>query len=241
MMSRDLEERFTRALSLDLAPVAVTFCHQVPDDVPRFVGTVPAGCRFWKLAADGPPGKSAFYTLPSDHHNCPLGSYTHGIELPPDRAHELTDGLRLFDQIGYVKPDEVPQIPRWPKPPAAIRYSRLADAVAPPDVVVFALRPGAAMLLNEAAKASGVASGLEPLSRPTCMAIPAAASKGTTTSFGCVGNRVYTDLPDSHIYMMVRGSDLAALAGALTTVQAANAELDAFHHARKQSLTDERA
>jgi uncharacterized protein (DUF169 family) len=240
-MLRELDERFTQALSLDLAPVAVTFCHQVPDDVPRFVGTVPAGCRFWKLAAAGPLGKSAFYTLPSDHHNCPVGSYTHRIDLAADRAHELTDVLRLFDRIGYVKPEEVPHIPRWSTPPAAIRYSRLGDAVEPPDVVVFALRPAAAMLLNEAAKARGVASGIEPLSRPTCMAIPAAASKGATMSFGCVGNRVYTDLPDSHIYMMVRGSDLAALAAGLTTVQAANAQLGAFHQGRKQSLTDERA
>ena len=221
--------------------MAVTFCHQVPDDVPRFLGTVPAGCRFWKLAAARPPGKSAFYTLPSDHHNCSVGSYTHRIDLPTERAHELTDVLGLFDQIGYVKSEEVPHIPRWPTPPAAIRYARLGDAVETPDVVVFALRPAAAMLLNEAAKASGVASGIEPLSRPTCMAIPAAASKGATMSFGCVGNRVYTDLPDSHIYMMVRGSDLPALVAGLTTIQAANVQLGAFHQTRKQSLTDERA
>jgi uncharacterized protein (DUF169 family) len=240
-MLRALEERFTQALSLDLAPVAVTFCQEVPDDVPRFVGTVPAGCRFWKLAAAGPPGKSVFYTLPSDHHNCPVGSYTHRIDLAADRAHELTDVLRLFDQIGYVKSEEVPQIPRWSTPPAAIRYSRLGDAVEPPDVVVFALRPAAAMLLNEAARGAGVASGVEPLARPTCMAIPVAASRGATLSFGCVGNRVYTELPESHVYMMVRGGDLAALAGGLVTVQAANAQLGAFHQSRKQSLTDERA
>ena len=240
-MLRELDQRFTQALSLDVAPVAVTFCDEVPDDVPRFVGTVPAGCRFWKLAASGPPGKSAFYTLPPDHHNCPIGSYTHRIDLPADRAHELTDVLGLFDQIGYVKPEEVPHIPRWSTPPAAIRYSRLGDAVEAPDVVVFALRPAAAMLLNEAAKARGVASGVEPLARPTCMAIPAAASKGATMSFGCVGNRVYTELPDSHIYMMVRGRDLGALVAGLGTVEAANAQLDAFHRTRKQSLTDERA
>ncbi len=240
-MSRDLEQQFTDALVLDCAPVAVSFREKVPQDVPRFAGTVPAGCRFWKAAAARPVGTSAFCTVPADHHNCPIGSYTHGIDMPSERAHELADVLNVFAKIEYVKAEEVSQIPRWATAPAAIVYSRLADATTLPDVVVFVMRPAAAMLLNEAAKASGVASALQPLSRPTCMAIPAAAATGTTMSFGCVGNRVYTDLPDSHVYMMVRGIDLATVAAALVTVGAANTQLDAYHRGRKQSLLDERA
>jgi uncharacterized protein (DUF169 family) len=238
-MLRQLEQQFVDALTLDLAPVAVTFCEQIPQGVPKFRGTVPAGCRFWKLAATRPAGRSAFYTVPADHHNCAVGSYTHNIDLAAARAHELGEVLTLFANIGYVQPEEVPLIPRWSSTPAAIVYCRLADADGPPDVVVFVLRPAAAMLLNEAAKASGVASGLEPLSRPTCMAVPLASARGATMSFGCVGNRVYTDLPDSHIYMMVRGADLTALAASLITIGSANAQLDAYHRERRQSLTDE--
>lgn len=237
---RELEQRFVDALALDCTPVAVTFCKQAPQNVPRFQGVVPAGCRFWKLAAERPPESSTFYTLPADHHNCPIGSYTHHIDLPDERAHELGDVLQLFASIGYVKPEEVPHIPRWQTTPAAIVYSRLGDAAAPPDVVVFVLRPAAAMLLNEAVKASKVVSGLEPLGRPTCMAIPAAAAKGATMSFGCVGNRIYTELPESHIYMMVPGSDLETVGASLITITAANAQLAAYHRARKKSLTDER-
>jgi len=240
-MLRQLEKRFVDALTLDCTPVAVSFCEQVPQSVPKFQGTVPAGCRFWKVAAARPAGKSAFYTLPADHHNCPIGSYTHHIDLGPERANELGDVLQLFVKIGYVKPEQVSQIPRWKTNPAAIVYSRLGDAAALPDVAVFVLRPDAAMLLNEAAKASGVESGLEPLARPTCMAVPAAAATGATMSFGCVGNRIYTELPESHVYMMVRGSDLDTVAASLTTINAANAQLAAYHQARKQSLTDERA
>jgi uncharacterized protein (DUF169 family) len=240
-MLRQLEQQFVDALSLDLAPVAVTFCEHLPQGIPRFQGTVPAGCRFWKLAATRPAGRSAFYTVPADHHNCPVGSYTHNIDLGAARAHELGSVLTLFAQIGYVKPEEVPHIPRWETAPTAIVYSRLADAAATPDVVVFALPPSAAMRLNEAALACGVAAGVEPLSRPTCMAIPLASGKGATMSFGCVGNRVYTELPDSHVYMMVRGKDLGPLATSLVTIIEANAQLDAYHRGRKQSLTDEPA
>lgn len=238
-MLRQLEQQFVDTLTLDLVPVAVSFRDQIPQGVPPFRGTVPAGCRFWKLAATRPAGRSAFYTVPADHHNCAVGSYTHNIDLAAARAHELGEILTVFANIGYVKPEEVPLIPRWSSTPAAIVYSRLADGATPPDVVVFVLRPAAAMLLNEAARASGVASGLEPLSRPTCMAVPLTSARGATMSFGCVGNRVYTDLPDSHVYMMVRGADLTALAASLLTIAAANAQLDAYHRERKKSLTDE--
>jgi uncharacterized protein (DUF169 family) len=240
-MYQALERRLVAALCLGTAPVGVTFLDRVPPGVPRFQGTVPAGCRFWKLAAERAAGASAFYTLPTDHHNCSVGSYTHNIDLTGPRAHELGDVLQLFAKIGYVKPEEVPAIPRWPTAPAAIKYARLADATSAPDVAIFVLLPGAAMLLNEAAKSGGVASSLEPLARPTCMAIPAAAAQGAAMSFGCVGNRVYTELPDSHVYMMVRGSDLATLADALTTVTAANAQLATYHRERKETLTDKRA
>lgn len=240
-MLRKLEQQFIDALTLDTAPVGVSFHAQVPRGIPKFHGTVPAGCRFWAIAAARPAGSSAFHTLPSDHFNCAIGSHTHQIDLPTERAHELGDVLALFATIGYVRPEEVPQIPRWRTAPAAVSYCRLGDARELPDVVVFALRPAAAMLLHEAAMAGGVAAGLPPLARPTCMAVPAAAAKGATMSLGCIGNRVYTELPDSHIYMMLPGGDLDAVAASLAAIQAANAQLDAYHRGRKQTLLDERA
>jgi hypothetical protein len=141
-MYQALERRFVAALCLGTAPVGVTFLDQVPRGVPRFQGAVPAGCRFWKLAAERAAGASAFYTLPTDHHNCSVGSYTHNIDLTGPRAHELGDVLQLFAKIGYVKPEEVPAIPRWPTAPAAIKYERLADATSAPDVALgFAPAP----------------------------------------------------------------------------------------------------
>ena len=50
--------------------------------------------------------------MPGDHLNCPVGSYTHAIDLPPDRAAELEQALSLMAGIGYVRMEEVPSIPR---------------------------------------------------------------------------------------------------------------------------------
>src|SRR5882672_3734876 len=100
-----LEASLTKHLALDLAPVAVAFRKDVPAGVPRFTGSAPSGCSFWKRAADLPAGKSAFATVPADHHGCPVGSYTHRIEMPAARASELMDTLGLMTKVGYLSMD----------------------------------------------------------------------------------------------------------------------------------------
>src|SRR5438094_2218556 len=213
----DIEAKLTRLLGLDRAPIAINFCDAQPTGVRKFTGQVPSSCSFWKLAATAPP----FYTVPSDHYNCAIGSYTHSIPLPKERESELTDVLGFMARIGYVKMEEVPQIPRWSKTPAAIAYARLADAPLPPDVVIVAGNGRAAMLLTEASLAAGVSSGMT-LSRPTCAAVAAAYGRGTTLSVACIGNRLYTDLPDGEIYAMIRGADLQAVVDALANIVSAN-------------------
>jgi hypothetical protein len=69
------------------------------------------------------------------------------------------------------------------------------------------------------------------------MALPAAAAQGATMSLGCIGNRVYTEVADESIYLMVRGADLARVAGALDTIAHANEQLAAFHRNRRADLT----
>ncbi len=233
---KKLESAFTSALKLSAAPVAVTFSAKAPEGVRKFLGSVPSSCSFWRVAQTAPAGKSAFFTEPSDHYNCPVGSYTHNVALPVERAHELDDVLGLMAKIGYLKMEEVPQIPRWSSAPKAIVYSHLADAPSTPDVVIFSLNANAAMLLGEATKAANASAGMEPLGRPTCMSLAAAEQKGGTMSLGCVGNRVYTELESGQVYMILRGRDLDAVAASLSAITNANEQLFAYHTGRKSSL-----
>ena len=230
---RELERRITESLGLRKRPVAVKFQDAAPSGVAKFAGTEPSGCSFWRLAAAG----RTFYTVPSDHFNCPIGSYTHNIVLPPERTSELDQTLGLMVQIGYVKMEEVPGIPRLPKAPAAIIYSPLGDSPAAPDVVLFAGPAAQIMVLNEAAQRAGLAARIPMLGRPTCMALPAAMADGTIVSSGCIGNRVYTDLEDGELYAIVRGSDLPRVADELDTVAAANLQLSQYHHLRREALS----
>ncbi len=216
----------------DLRPVAVSFLDAPPAGVERFTGSVPSGCSFWRLAADG----RSFYTVPDDHYNCPIGSYTHHIDLPESRSGELGQTLSLMEGLGYVRMEEVPSIPRLTRTPDVTAYAPLADAVVDPDVVIFAGRPSSLMRLQEAAVRAGAASSLPLLGRPTCMALPASMAHGSVMSAGCIGNRVYTDLADDELYLMVPGPRLADVAAQVQTVAQANDALMQYHTDKRQAL-----
>src|SRR5499425_2129726 len=198
-LSQHRADNFPRLSALERRPVAVKFQKTPPAEVPNFTGTEPSGCSFWRLAASG----RTFYTVPGDHYNCAIGSYTHNISLPKERAKELDQTLSFMTGIGYIKMEEIPQIPRLPHTPGVVLYSPLADTPVDPDVVLFAGRPGRMVLLQEAALRAGLGTQVPLLGRPTCMALPAALAQGVVVSTGCIGNRVYTDLGEDELYVAV--------------------------------------
>ena len=159
------------------------------------------------------------------------------MPLPADRAHELTDTLGFMAGIGYLRMEEVPKIPQLPDTPAVVVYAPLAATPVDPDVVLFWGPPGRVMLLQEAAIRAGVAAQLSALGRPTCMVVPAAISHGVVASTGCIGNRVYTGLDQSELYVAVPGRDLQRIADEAATIASANAALLEYHENRKRQLT----
>jgi uncharacterized protein (DUF169 family) len=230
-----IEQHLTRALSLTRRPVAIAFRESAPPGVAKLSGTQPSGCSFWRLAEAG----QVFYTVPSDHYNCPVGSYTHNIPLPKAREPELMNTLSLMVNVGYLKMEEVPGIPRLATTPAAAIYAPLALTPVEPDAVLVSGTPARLMLLHEAAtRAIGArARHASPLlGRPTCMAIPAALSAGVASSLGCIGNRVYTGITDDEFYTVIAGADLASVVAELDTITSANAALTEYHKGRRASL-----
>ena len=226
-----IEDMLTTTLGLERRPVAVAFRDTLPPNIRKFTGSQPSGCSFWRLAAAG----DVFYTVPADHYNCAVGSYTHNVTLPPEREQELPQVLSLMSDLGYIRMEEVGRIPRLPQTPAAIVYAPLAAAPVAPDVVLVSGRPGRMMLLQEAAtRASATLSPL--LGRPTCMAIPAALSGSLASSLGCVGNRIYTGVPDDEFYVAVAGEMLTRIVEQLSTIVSANAALTDYHTSRRATL-----
>ena len=229
-----IERRLTDVLQLSRRPVAIAFRDTPPEGVPQLSGSQPSGCSFWRLAAEG----QAFYTVPSDHYNCPVGSYTHNMALPPEREAELTGTLGLMVDIGYIKMAEVPGVPRLPSTPSFTVYAPLSQTPVAPDVILVAGQPAKLMLLHEAATRAAK-QVLPLLGRPTCMAIPAALSGGVASSLGCIGNRVYTDVGEDELYVTVPGKDLPRIAEEAWAIAAANHTLSEYHRGRRQGLASD--
>src|SRR5204863_5719607 len=68
-----IEDTIAKAFELRRRPIAIAFKDAAPAGITKFSGTVPSGCSFWRIAAEG----ATFYTVPSDHYNCAVGSHTH--------------------------------------------------------------------------------------------------------------------------------------------------------------------
>ena len=232
---KSIETRFQAALTLPRRPVAVAFCDKPPAGVPKFAGSEPSGCSFWRLAAQG----RIFYTVPADHFNCAIGSYTHNMPLPSERSQELEQTLGLMTGIGYIRMEEVPGIPRLPRTPGAVVYAPLGETPVSPDVILLTGRPGRIMLIHEAATRAGVAAQFPLLGRPTCMALPAALVSGVVVSTGCIGNRVYTDLGEDELYVVIPAKDLGPIADEVEGITAANERLFEYHSARRRQFASE--
>jgi uncharacterized protein (DUF169 family) len=226
-------EVFQDILGLKTVPVGITFRADAPANVPHVAAAGPSGCSYWKRAAEG----QRFYTVASDHYNCPIGSYTHGIDLPPAKMQELQGIVTTMVSLGYIRNEEVPGIPRREERFGVAVYAPLTEGAETPDVVLVRGNARQLMLLEEAALAAGV-SGTAPLmGRPTCAAIPLAMkTQQGVSSLGCIGNRVYTELGDDEFYYALPGKHVAAVAGELATIANANRELEQYHQARKQSV-----
>jgi uncharacterized protein (DUF169 family) len=213
-------------------PIKIGFLDALPPSLARWSGgPVAAGCVFWDRAMDG----KSFYTLPSDHWNCAIGSHTHKIVLPADRGNELGATIGFMVETRYLDPAEVPGIPTLDKEPAAVAYAPAASEAFKADVVLLAVTPAQATLVFEAALKAGIARGgsADAGSRPSCGILPASAkTEVVTISFGCKGNRTYTTLGDDEMYVAVPGARWEDFVDRLFEVQRSNLTMANYYQAQ---------
>ena len=221
-------------LNLELSPVAIAFRDAAPPNMPRIESPQPAGCGYWRLAAQG----KVFYTEAADHYTCPVGAHTHGVELPAKVAAELNSLVQTMVGIQYIRMEDIPQIPRRHEPFRVALYAPLTNAPFEPDLVLVRGTVKQLMLLAEAAQAAGVAADGATMGRPTCAVLPQTLQSGhAVTSFGCIGNRVYTGLGDDEGYYCLPVSTVADVVAKLIAVAEANHQLEDFHKARATTPT----
>lgn len=237
MDSARAAERLQSLLDLTSAPIALAFSDEPPPSVPRVDRAEAAGCGYWRLAGEG----KVFHTLATDHLGCPIGAYTHGAPLGSGDEKALHDTIGVMVGLGYLAESEVPGIPRRARELRVVTYAPLAKAPVDPDVVLVRVGQRAAMLLAEAAHAVGVRDATFAGLRPACAAVPhVLASAHATHSLGCVGNRVYTGLPDGEMWWAAPGPSMDDVLAKLERIVTANQALEAHHRERAAAALAER-
>ncbi len=119
-------------LKLHHQPIAIAFREKAPKGMNRVSIAAPAGCSYWKLASEG----QSFYTEAFDHYHCPIGSHTHGIDLPDETAKELEGLVQTMVGIQYIRKEDIAAIPRLQKPFHVALYAPLGAASFEPDVIL---------------------------------------------------------------------------------------------------------
>jgi len=227
-----LARTLTDALRLTQPPVAIAFADQVPPGVMTYSGQSPAGCRFWQEAAS-----RVFATVPRDHALCSIGVYTHHLESTGSVDSDLQDALKVFGDLGYVRPADMPFIPVLERQPKVVVYGPLASMPVSPDVVLLFVKADQTLILSEASQQ--LENGLPPaLGRPACAIVPQAFNTGRTAlSLGCCGARAYLDVltPDVALYA-IPGRKLEAFTERVAALANANAVLTRFHSLRRQQV-----
>src|SRR4051794_5123850 len=178
-------------MNLTCPPVAMAFVDAPPPGLERIEKPAAAGCAYWKHASDG----HAFYTTAEDHQNCPVGAFTHGVELTAAKAEELQSLMGTMIELQYLRGDEIPGIPHRSRPMQFAAYAPIDRATFDADVVIFRGNPRQIMLLSEAARAADAFEAGPAMGRPACAMLPRALeSAAAVASVACIGNRVYTEL-----------------------------------------------
>jgi uncharacterized protein (DUF169 family) len=222
---------FQETLRLAFPAVGIAFRDSPPPGVPH-APAGPASCSYWKRAADG----EVFWTDAADHQNCPIGAHTHGVPLDEAKQRELTALVGTMVQLGYLRMEEVPRIPRRTAKLRVAVYAPIGKMPCPADLVLVRGTTAQLMVLVEAAQAAGVAPEAPAMGRPTCAVLPQSLdSARPAMSLGCIGNRVYTGLGDGEGYVALPASALDAVSSKLGDLARANAELEKFHRARAVS------
>ena len=226
-------EQLIASLELSLPPIAIAFRDAVPDGVPEFDGSVPAGCVFWQEAA-----KRTFTTSARHHALCSIGIHTLNLsQAPASQPEDLRTTLEAMTGLDYVREEEVAAIPVVRREVKHALYGPLADFPADPEVVLLFADARQGLVLSEAV--GRVDGGVPPaMGRPACAVVPQTLNHGLATmSLGCCGARAYLDaLSDDTALWALPGGRLGQYCDQIVAFANANRTLAMFHERRRADV-----
>jgi uncharacterized protein (DUF169 family) len=228
-----IAQTLMESLKLRVPPVAVCLSDKPPQGVPSPSKPAAAGCVFWEWGAKG-----ALITVAKDHGNCAVGMYTHHMPLATaGQQDDLNTCLKVFGDLGYVRPEDIPNIPVLKDEPQYVVYAPLASTPLAPATVLLFANSRQSLAITEAVQQ--VEPGVPPaLGRPACAVIPQSINSGKPAlSLGCCGARAYLDvLTDDFALWALPGARLSEYAARIKVLAQANEVLTKFHKLRREDV-----
>jgi uncharacterized protein (DUF169 family) len=227
-----ISKTLTESLKLQVAPVAVCLTDQAPHGVSESTEAAAAGCVFWERGA-----QTAFVTLPKDHGNCAVGMYTHHMPFTSAQQTDLNDCLKVFGDLGYVRPEDLATIPVLKDETKYVTYAPLADTPLPPNAVLIFANSRQSLAITEAVQQVDP-SAPPALGRPACAVIPQVVNTGTPAlSLGCCGARAYLNvMTDEFALWALPGSRISEYTEGIRRLAKANQVLTQFHKLRRSDV-----
>jgi uncharacterized protein (DUF169 family) len=224
---------FTDSLNLRVPPIAVCLTDKPPEGIAGPAQPAAAGCVFWERGAEG-----AFVTSQKDHGNCTVGMYTHHMPLSTAAQQEdLNTCLKVFGDLGYVRPEDIAGIPVLKEEAKHVIYAPLASTPLPPSTVLLFANSRQSLAITEAVQQ--VDPSVPPaLGRPACAIIPQVINTGKPAlSLGCCGARAYLKvMTDDFALWALPGARIDEYAARIKVLAQANQILTQFHQLRRSDI-----
>jgi uncharacterized protein (DUF169 family) len=215
-------------LNLQSPPIAITFSDVAPQGISPYegvmpeptldgrTGKVPAGCVFWIKSME-----QTFTTVPQDHGNCSVGSFTHGLKKI-DEIKGNSDVSTLLE-CGWVTEEMFSQIPAIKEHSNFITYGPLDKTNIDPDIVLIFINGIQAMILSDAIP------NLRVEGKPQCHIIALAKEqKEIAMSLGCMLSRVRTGIPATEMTCAIPADRLEEVVLSLEKTRPADAVVAAY-------------
>ena len=213
MDTLNLVQLLGEKLMIELPLVGLTFTSDPPKDVPVLHRDPQSFCTLWRWAEE-----RVFYASGAQHMECGLGGLVSGFLTPDGREDELASLLDEMCEGGAGTADEIAQTATFQHGAAGAIYGPLWMMPVEPDMVLmWATLPQMGVLQEVAGTImwrNNPQGAVFP--RPACAVLPiASANDKPALSLGCVGMRVYTNVPP-HMYLIaLPGSHLESLEQAM--------------------------
>jgi uncharacterized protein (DUF169 family) len=228
-----IAKTLSESLNLRVAPIAVSFTDKPPEGLAGPTQAAAAGCVFWERGA-----QSAFVTSAKDHSNCTVGMYTHHMPLTNSaQENDLNTSLKVFGELGYVRPEDLLGIPVLKEEAKYVTYAPLASSPVPPSAVLLFANSRQSLAITEAVQQ--VDPSVPPaLGRPACAVIPQVINTGKPAlSLGCCGARAYVDvMTDDFALWALPGARIEEYADRIKVLAQANQILTQFHTLRRSDV-----